>query len=301
MKTMLKVLAGLVLAMVCTGFALGHKVRDLLGYAKASAEVTAESVADGLPREVRDKKLENDLAQVRAELVERRVKLSQSARQIETLRAELKSQTDRAERDKRVLIEACPVLESAVKGNKKTVKFASVEMPLGDFQHEVDDLLARRDRDGKELAIKREALARLESRQRQAEEGLADSARALEAAEREVALLKSRRDHAEVESRTIALVNAISDSLKAPRQSVGESLGRLRDEVSQLEARNEAERSLSPATARVGSQTITREFDRLEALKAIQAEAKAEAQKKPVDAASKKARLSFSATVDEND
>jgi hypothetical protein len=105
---------------------------------------------------------------------------------------------------------------------------------------------------------------------------LADSGRALDAAEHEVALLKSRREHAEIEGRTTALVNAITDSLKAPRESVGESLGRLRDEVAQLESRNEAERTLAPADNRPGAETIVREFDRLQALKAVQTEIHAE-------------------------
>ena len=136
------------------------------------------------------------------------------------------------------------------------------------------------------MTVKREALSRLESRQQQAEHALADSGRALEAAEREVALLKSRREHAEIEGRTIALVTAISDSLKAPRESVGESLGRLRDEVAQLESRNEAERTMAPAASRPGAETIVREFDRMQALKTLQADIEAEQKTRPKTAPS---------------
>ncbi len=283
MNNVVKGAIGLTVVMIGLVVLAGKRVQDLGGYVRASAQTTVDGLAGGLPREVRDKKLENDLSQVRTELVERRVKLNQSGRQIEQLRTELKTQGERAERDRRVLAEAGPVLEAAAREDKVTVKFATAELPLADFQREIDDLLARRDRDTKELAIKREALTRLESRQRMAEQALADSGRALETAEREMALLKSRRDHAEIEGRTIALVNAISDSLKAPRESVGESLGRLRDEVTQLESRNEAEQALAPASARVGGETISREFDRLEALKAIQAEVKADKKAKPAD------------------
>ena len=40
-------------------------------------------------------------------------------------------------------------------------------------------------------------------------------------------------------------------------------------------SRNEAEQALAPASSRAGGETITREFDRLEALKSIAAEVKA--------------------------
>lgn len=276
MKTLSKVVIGAVVILVGLVIVAGRTMREAAGYVRASAETTVDGLADGLPREVRDKKLANDLAQVRAELVERRVKLNQSARQIEQLRNELNAQAERAERDRRVLVEACPVLEAATQMQRATVRFATAEVPLADFQREIDDLLARRARDTQELTIKREALSRLESRQRQADQALADSGRALDAAEREVALLRSRREHAEIEGRTIALVTAISDSLKAPRESVGESLGRLRDEVTKLESRNEAERTLAPAASRPGGETIVREFDRMQALKALQAEIRAE-------------------------
>jgi chromosome segregation ATPase len=285
MKTLSKIAFGTVIITVGLVIVAGRTLRDAVGYVRASAGTTVDGLADSLPREVRDRKLDNDLSQIRTELVERRVKLNQSARQIEQLRIELKTQTERAERDRRVLAEACPVLETATREQRATVKFATADLPLADFQREIDDLLARRSRDTQELAVKRDAFSRLESRQRQAEQALDDSGRALETAEREVALLKSRREHAEIEGRTIALVTAISDSLKAPRESVGESLGRLRDEVGQLEARNEAERTMAPAASRPGAETIVREFDRIQALKALQADIEAE----------KKARLKPSA------
>jgi len=278
MKTLVKVAIGSAVVLAGLVIVAGRSLRDLGGYFRASAQTTVDGMADSLPREVRDKKLDNDLDQIRAELIERRVKLTQSGRQIEQLRNELNAQVERAERDRRLLAEACPVLETATRRKQATVRFATAEIPLADFQREIDDLLARRSRDTEELSIKRDALNRLESRQQQAERALADSTRALEAAEREVALLKSRREHAEIEGRTIALVAAISDSLRAPRESVGESLGRLRDEVAQLESRNEAQRTLSPSASRTAGETITREFDRMQALKAIRAEIEVERQ-----------------------
>jgi hypothetical protein len=83
---------------------------------QASAQTTVDGLADRLPCEVRDRKLDNDLSQDRAELIERRVKLNQSTRHIEQFRKKLKAQAERAERDRRVLVEACPVLDAATPG-----------------------------------------------------------------------------------------------------------------------------------------------------------------------------------------
>ena len=279
MSIVAKVGIGLAALAVGTILVAGRAFQDVGGYVRAGAETTVDNITGGLPREVRDKKLENDLGSVRTELVERRVKLNQSARQIEQLSKDVTALAERNDRDRRLLAEAYPALESATKGQLAKVRFASAEMPLAEFQKEVDDLLARRDRDSSELKVKREALGRLETRQKQAELALSESQRALETAEREVSLLKSRRDHAEIEARTIALVGAITDSLKAPRESVGESLGRLRDEVTQLESRNDAERSMAPAEVRSTGGTITKEFDRLQALRGIRDEVQAEAAK----------------------
>ena len=115
MKTALKTAAGVSVVLVLLVLVAGQKLKDVKGYLQASAETTVDGLTDGLPREVRDKKLENDMAQVRAELVERRVKLNRSGRQITQLKNDLKTQTERADRDRRVLAEACPVLEAATR------------------------------------------------------------------------------------------------------------------------------------------------------------------------------------------
>jgi hypothetical protein len=275
MKSLIKIVIGAVVLMGGLVVVAGRTLWDAADYFRATAQTTVDGLTSSLPREVHDNRLCNDLAQFRADLVQRRVNLNRSAREIEQLRCELKTQAERAERDRRVLAEACPILEAAARGNRATVKFATADLSLADFQREIDDLLARRARDTQELAIKRDTLLRLEGRQRQAEQTLADCGRALEAAEHEVALLKSRREHAEIEGRTIALVTAISDRLKAPRESVGDSLRRLRDEVTLLESRNEAERTLASTDNRPGAPTIVREFDRMQALKALQTEIRA--------------------------
>ncbi len=80
MTTLSKIAISVVMLVVGLAFVAGRTFRDLRGYVRASAERTVDGLTESLPREVRDKKLDNDLGQVRAELVERRVKLNQSGR-----------------------------------------------------------------------------------------------------------------------------------------------------------------------------------------------------------------------------
>jgi septal ring factor EnvC (AmiA/AmiB activator) len=115
MQMLSKIVIGTMVLIIGLVVVAGRTLRDAAGYVRATAQTTVDGLADGLPREVRDKKLDNDLARVRAELIERRVKLNQSARQIEQLRNELNAQTERVERDSRVLAEACPILEAATR------------------------------------------------------------------------------------------------------------------------------------------------------------------------------------------
>jgi hypothetical protein len=279
MRHLGKLLMGTAALLVALVVVSGRSPRDLYGYLRAWGGNTIDCWTNGLPREVRDKKLENDLAQVRAELVERRVKLSLSARKIEELRADVTTLTARTERDRQLLVEMYPVL-AAARGQQATVVFASAKMPLADFQREIDDLLARRKLDAQALAVKREGLARLEKQHRQAEVLLADSQHALEAAEREIELLRARRDYAENEARMIEMIGAISANLKAPQESIGASIGALRDEVVYIETTNEVNRAMAPAGSWLMAGTASREYSRLEDLKAIHAEAQGEKHQK---------------------
>jgi hypothetical protein len=120
MKTLAKSLAAVAILFAALPVVAGKSVHDLYDYSRAAVEETVECVTDGLPSEVRDKKLANDMASIRAELLERRVKLGLAMRQIERLRSEVAVLTDRTERDRRLLVEAYPLLEEATQGRRQS-------------------------------------------------------------------------------------------------------------------------------------------------------------------------------------
>jgi hypothetical protein len=218
------------------------------------------------------------LAQVRAKIVEQRVMLALSARKIEEFQADVITLTARTMRDRRLLTEMHAVLEAAIQAQQATVVFASTRRPLGDFESEIDSILTRRKRDAEALAVKREGLARLEKQHKQNRALLVDFQHAFEAAEHEFELLRDRRDYAENEARLIEMVSGISANLKAPQESIGASIDKLREEVVYSETANEVNRAMAPAGS-WSTDTASRKYSRLEDLKAEAAEAQAEKQR----------------------
>jgi phage shock protein A len=72
------------------------------------------------------------------------------------------------------------------------------------------------------------------------EAALAEMKRRLEQTEQEVAELRSRREQAEVESQTLDLVSSATANRETAATSLNRAVGRLQDNVEQLQARNEA-------------------------------------------------------------
>ncbi|MFM7072547.1 MAG: hypothetical protein ACKO38_12225 [Planctomycetota bacterium] len=262
--------AGGVLALVGLFLVAGRSLGDLGGYFRASAEGTVAQIEERIPDEVHDRKLTHDLTVVRKEVIDRQVQLSQSKTQISQLRDDVgKLETSTATRQ-RLLADAYPILEKAENKSQEKVRFANAEYPLAEFQRHIDDLMAAQDADTKQLEIKRSGLARLEKSEKEAELALAEMRRALETAEHEVAVLKSRRDQAEVESQTLDMVTAVSSGVTATTDGVGRSLDRLRTDVVRKEAENDAKRGLAPVANRGSSNALARQWNRLEALKKYQ-------------------------------
>jgi hypothetical protein len=269
MKMLIKILAVPAILLAVVAVLAGRSFSDSCAYVKASAAYVVDALTRRLPSEVREKKLFEDLGRMRDQLVERRVKLSLCARQIDQLRAEVKTIAERADRTGRVLADAYPVLLAANRGNNATVRFASAEIPVADFHREVDDLLATRESDTKALAAKREALKRLEQRHAEADLALADEQRALDAAEREAEVLIGRRNNAVIVAETIENIGELTESSPAPRASIAESLGGLRDEVTEIEVTNDVRQANPPLGARPKAGALARQYNRLDDLKAV--------------------------------
>ena len=259
------VLTGLVGLFVVAGRGVGEFNR----YVRATADTAADRVTESLPEEVHDKKLDHEMKQVRLDLIDRQTQMNLSRRQIQDLTAEVARLEGSTERRQRLLAEAYPVLKAAIDGGLTSVKFANENHSLAEFQKEMDDLLAMNDRETRQLEIKKTGLARLKKSAEDGESALAEIRHGLDATEQEVAVLRSRREQAEVETQALDLVNAATTNQDSVAASFNKSVDRLRETVDKTEARNEARRSTGSMSERQSSHTITRSFNRLESLKAI--------------------------------
>ena len=268
-----------VVASLFAGFCgwASHVPGQIEGFARASAETAANRVANAIPDEIHDRKLDNEVSTVRQEIIDRQVQMNLSKRQIEQLGTEVVNLEGSVGRRKRLLVEAYPVLKAAIDGQQKTAKFANQEYSLVDFQKEIDDLLAMQDRETRQVEIKRVGLVRLKKSAEEAELALTEMKRALDQTEQEVAILRNRRDHADVESQTLDLVS----SATAKRETVGAvmngSVARLKGNVNQLEARNEARRGMVSLDQRPSLNAVGHQWNRLESLKVIHDEAQPDA------------------------
>lgn len=191
----------LVVGLVGVFAVAGRGTHEIKGFAKASADVAAEGVTESLPEEIHDKKIDQEMKQVRLDLIDRQVQMNLSGRKIEELKtevAQLAQLGGSTERRQRLLGEAYPILKSAIDNRQSTVKWANQEFALADFQKEIDDLLAMQDRETHQLGIKREELTRLQKSVEEGERALAEMKRGLDDTEQKVALYKTRREQAEV-------------------------------------------------------------------------------------------------------
>jgi phage shock protein A len=274
MKKSLEIAAGSVLGLGLLFLVAGRSLGDLTGYFRASAGETVSQLEDHIPEEVHDRKLANELTSVRKEVIERQVQLSQSKTQIAQLREDVSKLEKTLAARKRLLTEAFPILQAAEEEQSKQVRFAKADYRLVDFQREIDELMASQESETKQLGIKKAGLSRLEKSEKEAESALAEMRLALDGAEQEVAVLKSRREQAQVESKTLDMVSAVADGVHTATEGVGRSLERLRENVTREEAMNDAKRGLAPVNSRASTNPLARQWNRLEALRKYQEESR---------------------------
>lgn len=259
--------AGSLVVAACGLFIVsGRTMSELTGYFRATADTTVDNLAQQIPDAIHDRKLENDLHVARQQLIDRQVELNLSRSQVDQLRKDLANLDASVSRRQRLLAEAYPVMKEAVAKNRVTVRFASTDFSMGDFQKEVDDLMALQQRELRQRDIKRDGLARLEKSLTEGERALTEMRSALEGLDGEVAVLRSRREQARVESTTLDLISSATVGQQTVAADVSQSVARLKQDVQKLEARNEARRSLTPVDERSGDQ-VCRAWSRLEALK----------------------------------
>lgn len=263
----LVMMAGMVVIAGCGLVAVSSRsLSEMTGYFRATADTTVDNLTQQIPDAIHDRRLENEVQVARQQLIDRQVELNLSRSQVEQLRKDLTDLDASLARRQRLLAEAYPVLKTAVARQQATVRFASTDFSMPDFQKEVDDLMTLQERELRQRKIKGDGLARLEKSLTAGERALTEMRSALEGLNQEVAVLRSRRDQAQVESATLDLISSATAGRQTVAANVSQTVDRLKQDVQKMEARNEARRNLAPIDARADSR-VGRAWSRLEALK----------------------------------
>ena len=265
----LAILSGsLILVMAGLFAASSRSLSELTGYFRATADNTVDNLTDKVPDPIRDRKMENELHVARQQLIDRQVELNLSQTQVEQLNKEVRDLAASVERRKRLLAEAYPVLKRAIDQQESAIRFASTDFSLPAFQQEVDSLLDQQRRETRQLEIKREGLQRLEQSLADGKRALTDMRSALENTDQELAVLKSRREQAQIEASTLDLISSATSNQKNVATNVAQGVDHLKQEVRELEARNNARRTLTPGEAGLQNR-LAGAWTRLEELKAF--------------------------------
>ena len=260
---------GIAVGLIALSLVAGRKVDEIRGYALAVADTTVDEMSDQIPNAIHDRKLDQDLSQLRQEVIEHNIQLSRLNAQIEQLSAEVRQHEASLARRGQLLAAAYPLLELASREDLSQVQFAGKSFPISNFECEIDELLGMQERESEQLACKQAGLEKLEHSSDEAEMAVWQLNQALDRAEHEIATLKSRREQAEIESRTLELIAAISTDYGVSEQSFARSLERLRDDVRAMEAANNVTRTVLPVSQYGVENELTRDWERLQALELI--------------------------------
>jgi chromosome segregation ATPase len=250
-------------------FVADRRVGDLLRLVRASADLTVDGLEAEIPQEVHDRRRQHELATLRQDLLDRQVQLTRSKSRVAEIQKEIDRLVAGVERRQRLLGEATPVLEQATEQHLESVIFAQQPLSLAAFQQELDQLLAQQQHEERQLEIQRQGIVRLQQTEEQAEASLQQLQHTLAQAEQEVELLMARRAQAEVEKQTLDMALAVTEPRRSGEDALAGSVARLREEVQDLETRNQARRANAPTGSVASSNRLSRQWDRLEALRAI--------------------------------
>ncbi|MCA8995035.1 MAG: hypothetical protein KDA88_23865 [Planctomycetaceae bacterium] len=246
-------------------------VKEILGYAKATADTTVRQIEDNVPTVIQDQKLKNDIDEARGEIIDRRVKLNLAASEIRRMEDENQQLELAIKRRETILADAYPALKAAAKDRINEVVFAGTKWLPSELGAEIDKLLMEQDRDERQLTIRRDALQRLIQSVEQGSAAIAQMESKLLEAENEFQALVLRRGQAENENELLDLVAAAGIRGNSAAAQLGRNLEGLRGDVESLEARNEARREAVPVGDRVESR-LPQAYNRLERLKALHEE-----------------------------
>ena len=238
------------------------------GYARATIEHSARQVEQQLPGEVRDRKLANDLADFRDEIVQQRARLNLAdveRTRLQRLVGELESAT---ERRSVLLRDAAAVVAKPLAAGQGTVFFAGREWSEAQFGDELERLTEEQEREQRRLGEQREAIVQLEEVLAAGRGLVGEMEDLLRRSEAEWQSLQLRREQAGSRRQLLDLVESAGRTGNSAAAEIGRLLEGLRSEVAEAEATNVARRNLHDDQESELSRAVKRQ-DLLERLRRL--------------------------------
>ena len=238
------------------------------GYARATIEHSARQVEQQLPGEVRDRKLANDLADFRDEIVQQRARLNLAVverTRLQRLVGELESAT---ERRSVLLRDAAAVVAKPLAAGQGTVFFAGREWSEAQFGDELERLTEEQEREQRRLGEQREAIVQLEEVLAAGRGLVGEMEDLLRRSEAEWQSLQLRREQAGSRRQLLDLVESAGRTGNSAAAEIGRLLEGLRSEVAEAEATNVARRNLHDDQESELSRAVKRQ-DLLERLRRL--------------------------------
>ncbi len=238
------------------------------GYARATIEHSARQVEQQLPGEVRDRKLANDLADFRDEIVQQRARLNLAdveRTRLQRLVGELESAT---ERRSVLLRDAAAVVAKPLAAGQGTVFFAGREWSEAQFGDELERLTEEQEREQRRLGEQREAIVQLEEVLAAGRGLVGEMEDLLRRSEAEWQSLQLRREQAGSRRQLLDLVESAGRTGNSAAAEIGRLLEGLRSEVAEAEATNVARRNLHDGQESELSRAVKRQ-DLLERLRRL--------------------------------
>ena len=241
---------------------------DLIGYLRAAASLIWSEIENELPDDVVDNKAVLELSAAREQLIDRQVAINLSENKLRNLEDEIAKLEKAFEERGSLLASAFTVLRDAIDEKKSSVVFVGTEISLAQFKREIDGLLDLQKRDDETLNTMRQGQQRVAESISEGRAAVRDMKNGLAGIELRFDLLKTRREQAQLESRTLDLVHDVSGHDKSSTALISRSVDRLRNQVEALEVRN-AVRSDTANLAQLHESKLQTSYDRLKALKQI--------------------------------
>lgn len=214
------------------------------GYARATLEHSARQVEQQLPGEVRDRKLANDLAAFREEIVQRRAKLNLAVLERTRLQQLVGDLELGIERRSVLLRDAAAAAAEPLAEGQGTVLFAGREWSETQFADELERLTGEQEREQRRLEEQREALVQLEEVLAAGRGLVGEMEDLLRRSEAEWQSLQLRREQAGSRRQLLDLVESTGRTGGSAAAEIGRHLEGLRSEVAEAEATNVARGNL---------------------------------------------------------